>query len=80
MEHILRCHLLKFMKPEAVHDYDEDNIVKKTGKDLINVDVHNEKLLLSRRLVFIGQKANELIKKLKLNPISCHLDDFYDFL
>ena len=78
MEHVLRSQLLQFMKKESVYDYDEEeNIVKKRGEELINIDVHDDNMLLNRRKVFIGQKCIELIKKLGLNPNSCQLDEFF---
>ena len=66
------------MKPKEVNNIDEENnTVKKTGAELLSVDVYDEKILLNRKQVFVGQKCASLMKSLDLTPLSCQLDDFY---
>ena len=78
MESILRSQFLKFLKKGFVENRDEEgNIEKKTGIELLNVKIDEEGNHLSRNLVFIGQKCEELIEKFGLTPTSPQLDEFY---
>ena len=78
MESVLRTQLLKFMKPGVVNNTDDDmNVVKKTGKELLSIDVYEEKDLLIKKCVFIGQKCTQLMKRLGLTPNSSQMDEFF---
>ena len=78
MESVLRSQLSKFLKSDAVYDVDEDrNVVKKSGSQLLELGVYEEKNILHRKSVFIGQKCTQLLKQLDLTPNSCQLDEFY---
>ena len=61
MESILRLQLLKFVKKGFVENKDDEgNIEKKTGIELLNVKIDEEGNYLSRNLVFVGQKCEDL--------------------
>ena len=78
MESVLRNQLLKFIKRSEIQNVDEEgNVTDKTGNDLLIIDVNDEKIWLSRNLVFVGQKCNALIKELGMTPSSIQLNDFY---
>ena len=78
MESILRSQLLKFVKKGLVENRDDEgNIEMKTGNELLNVKIDEDGNYLSRNLVFVGQKCEELIEKFGLTPTSPQLDEFY---
>ena len=78
MENVLRLQLLKFIKSEKVENVDaEGNVTKKEGHELLLVDVENKENYLSQKLVFIGQKCEELIESFGLTPSSAQLNDFF---
>ena len=61
MEQILRVQLLAFVKQNKMVCVDEEgNSVK--VKELLDVDVYDQKNLLSKREVFIGHRCPEIIK------------------
>ena len=56
MEEILRGQLLKFMNRKVVHNVDAyGNIQKKTGAELLSIDVFSNDHLLSNKSVLVGQ-------------------------
>ena len=78
MENILRIQLLKFMKKEKVHNIDfEGNVITKAGHELLLVKTDKKEDYLSRNLVFIGQKCEELIQMFGLTPSAPQLDEFF---
>ena len=79
MEEVLRSQLLKFMKIREVNKVDQsDNVKKRSGPELLKVDVHCDSKALSRNMVFIGQKCRKRMKDLELSPSSPQLNKFYD--
>ena len=79
MEDILMCHLTKFVKSNFVKNIASNgDVSKKTGAELLEIDVTNSDLILGKKSVFIGQKCVDLIKSLDLIPNSPHLDFFYE--
>ena len=78
MESVLRNQLLKFIKKSEIQNLDEEgNVTDKTGNALLIIDVYDEKIWLSKNLVFVGQKCNALIRELGMTPSSTQLNDFY---
>ena len=51
---------------------------KKTGIDLLAVDIKNRSTVLSKKKVFIGQEASKLIRQWGLNPDSPQLKCFFE--
>ena len=81
MEEVLRGQLLKFMKPSLVNNIDEmRNIRRKSGPELLEIDVHQEESCLNRNQVFVGQKCSQIMRVLDLTPSSIHVDLFYDLV
>ena len=81
MEEVLRGQLLKFMKASVVNSIDEmRNLQKRSGPELLEIDVHQEESCLSRNQVFIGQKCSQIMRDLELTPTSIHLDQFYNLV
>ena len=81
MEEVLRCQLLKFLKTRVVNKLDElDNVMKKSGPELLKIDVNDDSKYLSRSFVFIGQQCSKLMKDLELTPSSSQLDKFYELV
>ena len=80
MEDILRRQILKFHEDPAVKNLDEEENTssKKSGPELLKVDLENSETLLSKRSVFIGQGATNMIKDLGLKPDSPQLDWFME--
>ena len=80
MESILRSQILKFHNEVSVTRADDnlENITKKSGSELLAIDVDNKETLLSRKKVFIGEEAYNLIKQLDLMPKSTQLKTFYE--
>ena len=79
MEGILRGQMLKYLKPTVVHDVDGcgGKVVKKSGEDLLAVDVMDKANLLGRKAVFIGHRCAKIMRDLDLTPTSTQVDDFY---
>ena len=70
MESLLRSHILKFHIETAFNEVENDmmiNIHKKTGAELLAVNVDDKETLLSKRKVFVGQEVSGLIKILNLH-------------
>ena len=57
---------------------DDDRVQKKSGAELLQFDVDNEKTRLNKKRVFIGEAASTFIKELSLNPLSSQLSKFYE--
>ena len=57
MESLLRSQILKFHNETAVNEVENDmiSIRKKTGAELLAVNVDDKEMLLSKRKVFVGQ-------------------------
>ena len=68
MEKILRSQILKFHNETAVKKGADDllNTYKKTGSELLNVNLDDKATRLSKRKVFIGQETSTLIKSISL--------------
>ena len=49
---------------------------KKSGPELLKVDLDNKDTMLSKKRVFIGQAASEMIRDMDLKPDFHHLDWF----
>ena len=76
MEMVLRTQLRRFLKQGTVHNVDDDgDLVKKTGPELLSVDVNDKSGYLGRKSVFVGQKCASLMKDVWLTP---QVDFFYD--
>ena len=43
---------------------EEGNITKKSGRELLSIDVSDKNVLLSKKSVFVGQKCSTLIREL----------------
>ena len=79
METVLRTQLCRFLKQGTVHNVDDDgDLVKKTGPELLSVDVNDKSGYLGRKSVFVGQKCASLMKDVGLTPVSPQVDFFYD--
>ena len=62
MEEVLRGQLLKFMKASVVNSIDDmKNVQKKSGPELLEIDVHKEESCLSRNQVFVLRSRGNLI-------------------
>lgn len=61
MEEILRTQILKFHDETVVRVADEEcnNASKKTGEQLLKIDLENPSIILSRKKVFIGQESRK---------------------
>ena len=61
MEEILRTQILKFHDETVVRVADEEcnNASKKTGEQLLEIDLENPSIILSRKKVFIGQESRK---------------------
>ena len=78
MEEVLIVQFRKFLKADAVVDVDsEGEVSKKSGKELLDVDLEDESMYLGRKSVFVGQQVTSLMKDLNLTPLSPQLDFFY---
>ena len=51
--------------------------VKKTGAELLDIDLYCKSTCLSRRAVFVGQEVSDLLKKLSLDPNCMQLETFF---
>ena len=65
MEEILRSQLLKVLNNSAFNDVNilPNELSKKTGEDLLAVNVFDVYCVLNSSRVFIGQKCSQIIKK-----------------
>ena len=79
MGSLLRSQILKFHNETAVNEVENDmiSIHKKTGAELLAVNVDDKETLLSKRKVFVGQEGSGFIKSLSLDPKSAQLKLFY---
>ena len=77
MESTLRTLLLKFVKKSSVDNVVDNEVSSRTGAELLQVKFDEDRNLLSRNSVFIGQKCSKLIRDLDLVPTSTQLDEFY---
>ena len=78
MEKILRSSILKFHMETVVKELDDDgNTRKKTGAQLLQVNVDDLATRLRKRSIFIGEEAKSFIAKLFLDPKSPQLSKFY---
>ena len=79
MEDILRNQILKLHDDPAVKNADDDlNVAtKKSGPELLKVDIDDEKTLLNNKRVFVGQEVTHLIKEMGLKPDSSQLEWFF---
>ena len=80
MESLLRSQFLKFHNETAVNEVGNDliSIHKKTGAELLVVNVDDKERLLSKRKVFVDQEVSGFIKSLSLHPKSAQLKLFYE--
>ena len=80
MEDLLRRQILKFHDDPAVKNLDEEENTasKKSGPELLKVDLDDKETLLSKRRVFIGQGATKVISDIGLKPDSPQLDWFLE--
>ena len=80
MRDLLFTQLKKFVKEEELYNYDEErNKFKKSGRELLRVQVDPE-LFLDNKQLFIGQAAEKDIKALGLTPSSPQLSWFFDMV
>jgi hypothetical protein len=78
MEEVMRSQLLKFHGDAAVKSVDEEgNVSKKSGEDLLKVDLDDPNTILNKNKVFIGYKCSKLIAKFGLTPSSPQMDWFF---
>ena len=79
MEEVLQKQILKFHDESAVKVADKElnYVSKKTGPQLLEIDLDNKKTLLSNKMVFIGQETTKTIKEFGLSPDASQLDWFY---
>ena len=69
MEDILRAQLVKFVKRSKLETVDDEgNVTKKSGNDLLLIDSNKEENLVSKNLVFVGQKCEDLMHGIGLSP------------
>ena len=81
MEEVLRTQILKFHDDSAVKVADEEgNALKKTGVQLLEIDIENKETLLSRRKVFIGQETTKQMRELGLTPDSSQMAWFFNIV
>ena len=74
MEDILRSQLLKVIEESEIRGTDEEeNVFTKNGSDLLNVDLDHDEKQRKDTTLFIGDKAEKMIKTLGLDPRSVHL-------
>ena len=79
LEDILRSQLAKFHDESVLKVLDEEgNVTKKRGSKLLDVKVDDEKTLLKKSRVFIGQQAGQLIKDMGLTPSSKQMNLFFE--
>ena len=79
MAEILSSQLLKVMKEREVKNVDEEsNIASKDPSELLKVDLDDEKKQRKNINLFTGEKVEQLVRKLGLDPKSPQLKWFYD--
>ena len=79
MEDILKAQLVKFVKRSKIETIDDEgNVTKKSGNDLLLIDVNKEENFVSKNLVFVGEKCENLIRGIGLSPSSPQLEEFYE--
>lgn len=78
METVLRTQLMKFMKKSVVDKIDDDGkVCKRTGNELLLINLDEDSNFLSKNSVFIGQKCSQIIRDLGLEPSYPQLDWFF---
>ena len=79
MEEVLRTQILKFHDESAVKvaDAEFNYVSKKTGNQLLEIDLENKETLLNKKMVFIGQETTKTMKEFGLSPDASHLDWFF---
>ena len=82
MEEVLRTQILKFHDESAVKVTDEesnsDNVLKKTGVQLLEIDLENKETLLSKKKMFIGQETKKQMREIGLTPDACQMEWFFN--
>ena len=79
MEEVLKKQILKFHDESAVKvaDVELNYVSKKTGQQLLEINLDNKETQLNRKMVFIGQETTKTIKEFGLNPEASQLDWFF---
>ena len=81
MEKVLYRQLQKTVKEELINNLDKESndISRKTGRELLNVDV-DENAYLTNKDIFIGQEVEKEIKQLGLKPSSVQLSWLFEIV
>ena len=80
MKDLLFAQMKKFVKEDRLYNNDEEgNKFKKSGRELLRVEVEPEQFLPNKDL-FIGQAAEKDIKSLGLTPSSPQLSWFFNMV
>ena len=81
MEKVLYRQLQKTVKEELINNLDKESndISRKTGRELLNVDV-DENAYLTNKDIFIGQEVEKEIKQLGLKPSSIQLSWLFEIV
>ena len=80
MEELLRNQIQKFHNEFAVKKADDniEHAYKKSGAKLLEINLDDEKTLLKKKRIFIGQQATSFIESLDLKPNNPQLKIFYE--
>ena len=77
MENILYTQLKKCVQSKYLQHEDDDEVVRKEGVDLLQVEV-SEKTMLKRDKIFLGKEVSDEIKALGLSPTSPQIEWLMD--